>query len=179
MKMSDGEKLIVLMLTELYESLGINGEIDPEFIRSSIFSDEIWGIPFKYHGIRFDSDQLPPLATEVFDILDLWRLIETSYERLSDSDKSILGENVHNFCVPPKFPGFDGNHESDYMGTAHYIVEHLERFEEFKGRIPNTHTRIVGRYKQMISMLTGIRAKNDYGLLSVDELAELLNLLSA
>ena len=33
MKLSDGEKLIILMLSELYEKLGVEGEIEPDFIK--------------------------------------------------------------------------------------------------------------------------------------------------
>jgi len=39
MKITDGEKLILLMLSDLYERLGVEGEIEPEFIKSAIFSD--------------------------------------------------------------------------------------------------------------------------------------------
>ena len=44
MKISDGEKLIILMLSELYEKLGVDGEIEPDFIKSAIFSDQLGGI---------------------------------------------------------------------------------------------------------------------------------------
>jgi len=40
-KLSDGEKLILLMLSEIYEKTGIEGEIEPEFIQSAIFGDHL------------------------------------------------------------------------------------------------------------------------------------------
>ncbi len=39
MKFSDGEKVIALMLCELYDKLGVDGEIDHDFLRSAIQSD--------------------------------------------------------------------------------------------------------------------------------------------
>lgn len=179
MQISDGEKLIILMLTEIYEKLQVDGEFDPEFIRSAIFHDETWGIPWKYSGIPFGEQGTPPLVNEVLDILDMWRLIEDSHKKLPPDGQALLMEKVHNFAVPPSFPGFDGNHEAEYVGTAHFIVDRLERFEEFKGRIPNTHSRIVDRYRKMIAELNTLRkTKNEYGLLSVDDIAKLLEHLS-
>jgi hypothetical protein len=32
MKLSDGEKLIILMLTDMYKAIKINGEFDPDFV---------------------------------------------------------------------------------------------------------------------------------------------------
>ena len=53
MKLTDGEKLIILMLTELYEKLQIDGETDPDFLRAAIFHDHLCGIRWKYSGIPF------------------------------------------------------------------------------------------------------------------------------
>lgn len=36
MKLTDGEKLIILMLTEMYEKLQIKGETEPDFLRSDL-----------------------------------------------------------------------------------------------------------------------------------------------
>ena len=69
MKISDGEKLILLMLSELYDRLEINGEIESEFIRSAIFSNNIWAIPWKYSGIPFEDQDDPEIVKEVLDIL--------------------------------------------------------------------------------------------------------------
>jgi len=70
MKFTDGEKLIILMMSEVYEKLGINGEIDPEFIKSAIFNDKLWGLRWKYSGIPFEEAEDPQIVKEVVDILD-------------------------------------------------------------------------------------------------------------
>ena len=71
MKISDGEKLIILMLSELYEKLGVDGEIEPDFIKSAIFSDQLWGIKWKYSGIPFEESEDRQIVKEVVDILDM------------------------------------------------------------------------------------------------------------
>lgn len=62
MKLTDGEKLIILMLTEMYEKLQIEGETEPDFLRSAIFNDHLWGIRWKYSGIPFEQAEDPLLS---------------------------------------------------------------------------------------------------------------------
>src|SRR5688572_7612554 len=107
MKISDGEKLIILMLTELYKKLELEDEIDPDFIRSAIFSDNLWSIPWKYPGIPFADQDTPEVVKEVLDILDMWSLIEHRYERLSKEEKAKLEQGAGAFGKEPKFRGFD------------------------------------------------------------------------
>ena len=65
MKLSDGEKLIILMLSELYEKLGVEGEIEPDFIKSAIFGNQLWGLKWKYSGIPFEESEDPEVVKEV------------------------------------------------------------------------------------------------------------------
>ena len=68
MKITDGEKLILLMLSELYDAVEIDGEIDADFVRSAIFYDHTWSIPWKYPGIPFEGQETPDVVKEVLDI---------------------------------------------------------------------------------------------------------------
>jgi uncharacterized protein YfbU (UPF0304 family) len=174
MKISDGEKLILLMLSELYENLEIDGEIEPKFIQSAIFSNNLWAIPWKYSGIPFEDQDDPEVVKEVLDILDMWRFIEHSYEQLSGKEKEQLKETAKPFGKDPKFPGFDGNNESSYMGIASFVVNDLERFEEFKGRNFNSHCPSLDGHGRMLSVFEGIRKNMNFGPLSVDDLAKIL-----
>lgn len=60
MELSDGKKLILLMLAEVYRKLEINGEFDPEFIEPAILADQSWGIGWTHAGIPF-ADKKHPL----------------------------------------------------------------------------------------------------------------------
>jgi uncharacterized protein len=175
MKVTDGEKLILLMLSELYDSLKVQGEIEPDFIRSAIFSDKMWSIPWKYSGIPFEHEETPEIVKEVLDILDMWSFIEYSYGELTGSDKEFLEIEASPFGKDPKFMGFDGNNESEYMSTASFIVNKLDRFEEFKGRNFNSHCQSVDAYKRMFSVFKDARSNQTFGgPLNVNQLAHLL-----
>ena len=173
MKITDGEKLILLMLCELFDHLRIEGEMDPEFLRSAIFSDNLWSIPWKYIGIPFEEQETPAIVNEVLDILDMWSLIESRYERLSAGEKRQVAEEAGPFGKDPKFRGFDGNNESSYMGTASFIVNDLDRFQEFKGRDMNSHMPSLDAYRRMLTAFQPVRHKLRESL-SVEELITVL-----
>jgi uncharacterized protein len=115
MTLSDGEKLILLMLTDIYDKLGIDGETDPKFVRSAILNDMVWGLRWKYSGIPFERGENPPAVSEVVKILDMWRSIEQSYNALSDEDKRLVETEAEPFGKRVSFLGFDGNNESEHM----------------------------------------------------------------
>ncbi|MCT2413387.1 YfbU family protein [Pseudomonas aeruginosa] len=175
MKITDGEKLIILMLSELYEKLEIDGELDPEFLKTAIFNEQTWGISWKYPGIPFAREETPEIVKEILDILDMWSQIEHGYEELSDSEKLKLKENVGIFGDNPTFRGFDGNNESDYLGTALFIINDLERFEAFKGRSLNSHAPSLDIYRRMLPTFSKITDKNGYETLSLSELTLILS----
>jgi uncharacterized protein len=174
MNITDGEKLILLMLSELYERLNIEGEINPEFIKSAIFSQNLWGIPWKYSGIPFENQDTPPIVKEVLDILDMWSFIERAYQKLSEDDQKKLEEDAHPFGKDPKFPGFDGNNESEHMNIASFLINDLERFQEFKGRSLNAHMPTLDTYHRMISAFEKIRNTLVSGPMSLAQLTTVL-----
>lgn len=65
MKITEGEKLILRMLTDIYKKIVIDGEIDPEFVQSVLFSDNLWRIPWPHSGISYDDTATPPVMKEV------------------------------------------------------------------------------------------------------------------
>lgn len=174
MKLSDGEKLIILLLSELYEKLDVKGEMDAGFIKSAIAGDQTWGIRWKYPGIPFDEATDPTVVREVVDILDMWSFIEHSYGRLTDEQKSELEERVGDFGKNPRFAGFDGNNETDHMATAIFLVNDLERFEVFKGRSLNCHHPSLEMHFRMLEKFNPIRSKLSFDPPSVDQIASVL-----
>ncbi|MEZ8093328.1 YfbU family protein [Photobacterium swingsii] len=175
MKITDGEKLILLMLSELYDKLKVDGEVEPDFIRSAIFSDNTWSIPWKYVGIPFEEQETPEIVKEVLDILDMWSMIERSYANLSDESKKFVENEAAPFGKDPMFRGFDGNNESEYMGTASFLVNDLDRFEEFKGRDFNSHCPSIDTYNRMLGVFKPILRRNlNFRPLSAQELVEIL-----
>lgn len=174
MKLSDGEKLIILMLSELYEKLGVEGEIEPDFIKSAIFGNQLWGLKWKYSGIPFEESEDPEVVNEVVDILDMWSFIEYSYSHLTPEQKKQLEIDAKPFGKDPKFRGFDGNNETEYMGTAMFLVNDLERFQEFKGRVFNSHMQVVKVYNRMLKTFEPIRKTLTNKPISLEDLTKIL-----
>src|ERR1700693_5235013 len=51
-KIADGEKLILIMLCQLFKHLKVkDGEIDPAFVEAVIFGGHYWGLDWKYSGL--------------------------------------------------------------------------------------------------------------------------------
>lgn len=152
LKLSNGEKLTLMMLSEIYEHMKIKGEIDPKFVKSAINNNQTWGISWKYPGIPFDEEETPAIVDETQDILEMFSMIEYSYSKLSDAEKARIKIEAEPFGQESdiKFQGFDGNNESKYLVVAHFLVDDLERFEEFKGRIANTHFPSIDTYRRML-----------------------------
>lgn len=84
----------------------------------------------------------------VLDILDLYRVIE-DYKRIS-KDQEII--ELHGSY----FMGFDGNNEGSYMAFARFLIHKQGKFSEQKDYLRkndnlNSHTRMVERYKGMLT----------------------------
>ncbi|MGG5870195.1 YfbU family protein [Pseudomonas peli] len=84
---------------------------------------------------------------EVLDILDMYRSITFSWQRLHDGEE--IPENL-------KFRGFDGNNETELMGYVQYFIIELDRFEELKyGKEHpyfNSHHPTLEMYRRMLTI---------------------------
>lgn len=175
MKLTNPEKLILIMLSEIYEKLGVDGssEIDPKFIKNAIYTDNTWGIDWEYSGLLTgSSDAEPAEVGEVVNYLDMWDFIESSYEELDAQQQKDVAEKVE---ARVKFRGFDGNNESEYMSIAKFLIVDLGRFQKFKGRENlNSHSPTIGIYRRMYLAFEPIRRTLTSGLMDVDQLVLVL-----
>ena len=176
MKFTDGEKLIALMLCEVLKELRSDDIVDPDFIEDAILKDYTWSISFRYNGIPFENDELPDIVKEVMDILDMWSLIERSYERLDDEDKSILLEEVGLSETQLSFKGFDGNNEPQF-GIANFLIHKLSLFSDFSNRDINAHLPTIDMHRRMLVVFNRIKPEN--GLiddhLSMEQMSEIIS----
>lgn len=168
------EKLILLMLSEIYQHLKIQGEVDPDFIKSAIFTGNYWGFAWKYPGI-FRQDAPSPMPVQVVcDILDMWSFIESGYDRLSAEDKKFVEIEAKPYGVNPKFNGFDGNNEFEYLSIADFLIEQLDRFQEFQGRDLNSHHPSLEVYFRMLKKFELLRPTLADTRINASQLVELL-----
>jgi len=82
----------------------------------------------------------------VIRTMDMYSALQRSYTALAD--KSGIDERNG------KFPGFDGNNETEHMGYAEYVLEQEERFTglQLGGDRFNSHTRSIPRYRAMLAV---------------------------
>lgn len=174
MKLSDGEKLILIMLSDIQEAQGIRNSVDPELIRSAIYYDCTWGLPMEYPGIPFSDTTTPKIVEEVSNILQMWTIIEASYAKLSEEDRKKVETEAYPFGSAPHFEGFDSNSEADELRVVSFLVDYLNRFLQFKGRNLISAIPLSRRYKRMYEIYEPMFTKIDRGRLSADQLIAIL-----
>lgn len=145
MKLTDAEKLILLMLCDLSDG---KKEIDPEFIRDAIYNDATWGIPWKYHGFESGNRSDNPVVEQVCNILNMYRVMDNAYRELSAEDKALVDASSRAHRL--KYIGFDGNNESEHLSVVEFLVQKLGRYTELEGKESlNSHTPMLDNYLDM------------------------------
>ena len=171
-RFSDGEKLIMMMLRDLYKDLNVTGDIDSEFIAEALWGGHYWGLKWQLPGLLHNHADKLRVVYEVLEILEMWYFIESGYATLSEADKTRVeqefGKNV-------RFRGFDGNNESEQLGIANFLVNRMERFHIFKGRDFNSHIRSVETYRRMLSVFEPMRKNLGPSDLPAGQIINLLN----
>ena len=83
-RLGDGEKLILVMLCQLFKHLKLKGgEIDLEFVEDVIFGGRYWGLDWKYNDLYHGHEDSRAVVTEVLNILDMWYFLERGFTELS------------------------------------------------------------------------------------------------
>lgn len=175
LKLSDGEKLIVLMLCEIYKHHEIDGEIDPSFVKEALLGGHYWALGWQ-HPFLFDMEaDNRETVHEVVDVLNVWWFLEQSYARLSEKDKDRVRKETEPFD-DVVFQGFDGNEEPEYLSIAEFLINKMNRFADFKGRYLNSHMPSIERHRRMVRAFKPIKPYLGGGnLLSAEHIIEILN----
>src|SRR6266436_4518464 len=154
MNLSDGEKLVLMVLADMYKHLEIKGEFDPDFISTTISGGHLWAFRSKYTHIPFEPSENPPEVSETVDILDMWSSLEESYGKLSPADNQKVEKEANRTSV--RLFGFDANKEDHYF-IARYLIEQLDRYPSFKGRDLNSPRPRIDGYRRMYRVFEAIR----------------------
>ena len=176
LRFSDGEKLITLMLCELYKHLKIDGEIDQAFVEAAFYHGHFWSLEWKYSGIFDRHEYSKKTASEVRDVLQMWWLIEQSYAKLSKQNKERVEKEAEPFGKHVVFRGFDGNNEGEHLAVASFMINKLDQFADFKGRELNSHMPSIDGYRRMVQAFEPMkRGLGGGSLLSAAQIIALLN----
>lgn len=174
-KLGDGDKLILVMLCQLFKQLKVKSEIEPEFVEAAIHGGHYWGFDWKYPGIFHGHEDAKAVVTEVVDVLDMWYFLERGFGELSKKDKDRVAAEAAPFGKHVVFTGFDGNNESEHRGVALFLINELDRFSEFKGRDLNAHMPTIDTHRRMFSVFEPIRNTLTGRDLNASEIIEILN----
>lgn len=171
---SDPERLILHMLTDLFQHLDVKSEIDPAFVKEALISGHFWAIKRQYTGI-FPDEGSDATATDVTNHLWMWDLIEEAFAKLSPEDqKEVAAAAGYPDDWTPSFRGYDGNNESAHMSAAHTILSMPDQFTKFKGRDLNSHMPVLDRYRRMYDRFEPLVRNWQDGGLTKDQLKEIL-----
>ncbi|WP_052747983.1 MULTISPECIES: YfbU family protein [Brevundimonas] len=172
MEIRDVDRLILVMLAEIQENLKIKGEIDTAFLKDAIFGGHDWALEWRMPGIFKVEQTSRDVLAETVDVLDMYDMMERSYDDLGPSEK--VGFDRHEV----EFHGFDGNHETDHMGVAQFLVEKMNRFPRFLGRTFNSHHPTLDRVRRMLRAYEPLRAgtgqRSGVPRLNADEIRQVL-----
>lgn len=107
------------------------------------------------------------IADFVWDVLDMYRSLFDSYNKLPLEQKNDIDED------DIRFEGFDGNNEAEYLCYTDFILEDLERYKESRecGDDHNSHWPTVQKYSRMLAKYKQIK-KDRY--LSLDQIKEII-----
>jgi len=171
---SDGEKLLLLMMSDVYKKLKIDTGFDPDFLDKVISGGHLWAINWHYNDIISSDIDSEVIVNEVSSILSMWSLIEVTLAELSADDQDKFAIQSAQFGLRPKFPGFDGNNEGKHHRVAKLMVDDLGRFDTFTGRSLNSHTPMIDSYRKMLSLFKTLRHNKVGWRPSVDQIIQLL-----
>lgn len=158
MKLTNPEKLIILMLSEIYDKLELT-DIDTKLLRSAIYSENTWALDWDMPGVvGSESEPTPPEVIEVSNYLDMWYFMEEAYSSFSADNKTIVEQGAQPFGKNVRLPGFDGNNEAELLSIAHILIEDMGRFSRFKGRDLNSHAPLRNNYAQMFKVFEPMRS---------------------
>lgn len=156
---TQAEKLQILMLCDIYKAMGIKNSFDPNVIEEAISSDNTWAIGWKYQNLSDGSDT--PEHVKLFvDTVDMFKILQYTYERFTDADKLEIASAVPhiNDASSLEFPGFDGNNESEYLSVG-YMLKEIGRFEGIN-ITKNSHMPSVSIYRRMLAVFLPARSNN-------------------
>lgn len=157
MKLSQGEKLILLALASQQDG---KEELDLGFIRKAILSGQTWALTWDMSGVPTE-DTSSEIADETASILSMWSYIEQCAEQMGHETKADLVKAAYPFKV--QFGGFDGNNDPHHS-VAHFLINEMGRFAEFKDRALNSHSSSnLPHYRRMLPLYQEVLRENGFG----------------
>jgi uncharacterized protein YfbU (UPF0304 family) len=173
MNLSEGERLILVMLCDIHKALNLKSTIDPDALTPLLVESRSNGAARAVNGASGEHRDRTAVTTEVSDILDMWSAIERGYKHLSVDEKRTveagpLGRGV-------RFSGFDAESEIAHRDIAHVLIEEAGQFDRFQGRNLDAHMPALAGYRRMLRLYGPIRSVSGDRRLDVQQIIALAN----
>lgn len=172
MKLSDGEKLIIHMLSKLYEKNNIEDDINTGLIESAIAYDQLWAINIEYPGIV--GADVPEDVDKIIAILNMWQHIEDDYSKLTYEQKRQLEDKVPFDGKDPKFTGFHHKDEIEPLSIVKFLVKELGRFDNFNARKLDSYNLELDGYLRMLDVFQTFSKDMRHKALNVEQITDIL-----
>jgi uncharacterized protein len=157
MNLSEGERLILVMLCDIYKALEIKGAVDLDTLKPLILEARSNGVA-RVHSASGNHRDRTAVATEVSEILDMWSAIERGYKHLSVDEKRTVEAEAGPLGRGVRFSGFDVESEIEYRNAAHHLIEATGLFERFQGRNLEAHMPALAGYRRMLRVYAPMRS---------------------
>lgn len=157
MKVTNAEKLIIGLLAEIHEKLGIQNGIDSKFVQNALYDDHTWAIPWVLPGVFGDTandEEIPDEVSETSDILSMWDIVEYNLQQMEAEGQQKIRDK-YRFV---EFFGFDGNNEAQHLSVARFLIHEMGRFQQFKDRELNSHMPTLSIYRPMVKVHKSLKS---------------------
>ena len=175
MNLSEGERLILVMLCDIYKALEIKGAVDLDTLKPLILEAGSTGAARGVNGAAGSHRDRTAVATEVSEILDMWSAIERGYKHLSVEEKRTVEAEAGPLGRGVRFSGFDTESEIEYRDIAHVLIEETGQFERFQGRNLDAHMPALAGYRRMLRLYGPMRSTSGDRRLDVQQIIALAN----
>ena len=121
--------------------------------------------------IGFSKELPESISGFVFDVLQMYRVLNTSLCELSPEEKQKI--DVKDIT----YAGFDSNEEGSYYTYANFVLEDLGSFEEIynDGKVElNSHRNMLNKYKRMVTTWKEVKSGR-YDKLSFESIKKIVN----
>ena len=174
MQLTAGEKLILTMLSEIYEHLGINVGRSTQPLSERQSTPAIYGVcnraTREYSTSRKRTPRsLPRFATS----LTCGGSSSLQLSVFSAEELDALEQAVGTVRTNQKFYGFDGNNEHEHLSIASFLINRLDQYTDFRGRDLNAHRHTIDGYRRMLLAFGPIRKTLGDGKMGLDDLIEI------
>jgi len=175
MQLSEGERLILVMLCDIHKALKVQGVIDPDALTASVLNGDGGGLGAAVGGIAGLCTSAESVAGEVDEILAMWAAIERAYKRLTVDEKREVEARAGPLGRGVRFSGFDAESENRHREAAQTLIGQAEKFERFQGRNLDAHMPCLAGYRRMLRVYVPMRGPGADPRLGVDQIIVLAN----